>query len=255
MKIADFLSGVGRPVAYFPSLTPVTGGVTATLLLCQLLYWDGKGDDPDGWIYKTQEELTSETGLSRREQEHARSLLKDRGLLQEKLAKVPARLHYRIDKDVLHLKWTQTSMAESAKLDCTKPPNKYGGKRQTILSEITTEITQKEDGATAPDPPSLKVQERAEETDACLKPYYEAYARALSNGADEQAPVLAAVRKKVRPILLDALRNRVTPLALENLIIWRTSDPRWRSLNPAYDLTAILGMLGQWRAKGRPLQW
>ena len=79
MRLSDFLSEVGRPVSYYPALVELTDSVTATLLLCQLIYWCGKQDNAEGWIYKTQEEIKYETGLSRAKQETARKVLKDKG--------------------------------------------------------------------------------------------------------------------------------------------------------------------------------
>ena len=142
MKLTDFLSDVGRPVAYYPSLTKITGGVTSTLFLCQLLYWRGKGVDSEGWIYKTQEELTEETGLSRREQESARKSLIEKGLLEEHYARLDHKLFYRLNLEQLNNLWDSTipnvtvppvvafgnggnvhsAMAESAIRDVRKPP-------------------------------------------------------------------------------------------------------------------------------------
>jgi hypothetical protein len=90
-----------RVVAYHPSFAAIAGGVTAGLFLAQLFYWHDKGSDPDGWIYKTQAEWEEETGLSRWEQETARRRLRERGLVEEKLAGLPARLHYRLDVERL----------------------------------------------------------------------------------------------------------------------------------------------------------
>jgi len=60
VRLSDFLVDVGRPVAYYPKLSHITGGVKETLFLCQLLYWDGKQNDSGGWIYKTQQEMFAE---------------------------------------------------------------------------------------------------------------------------------------------------------------------------------------------------
>ena len=89
------------PVAYYRAFAAVGGGVTAGVFLSQLFYWHGKGRDPDGWIYKTQAAWEDETGLSRREQETARRNLRQRGIIEEKLAGIPATLHYRINVDRL----------------------------------------------------------------------------------------------------------------------------------------------------------
>ena len=122
-----------KPVAYYVAFANVGGGVTSGVFLSQLLYWTGKGKDPDGWIYKVQGEWEQETGLTRREQETARKRLRQVGILQEKRAGVPARLHYRVDVDKLIDLLAdksgdsgQSSLAESAKLECTNPPNKDG---------------------------------------------------------------------------------------------------------------------------------
>jgi hypothetical protein len=90
-----------RPVAYRPALARVLGGVREALFVSQLLYWDGKGATAGGWIYKTQAEWRAETGLSRYEQETVRRHLRDRGVLQEDLRGLPARLYYRLDFGVL----------------------------------------------------------------------------------------------------------------------------------------------------------
>lgn len=113
MKITDFLSDVGRPVAYFPKLRHITGSVNATLFLCQLIYWEGKQASKTGWIYKTHREMEEETGLSRREQETARRKLKDLGLIEERLAGVPQRLHYRLNKKKINDAWDAFVQSEN----------------------------------------------------------------------------------------------------------------------------------------------
>jgi hypothetical protein len=113
MKITDFLSDVGRPVAYFPKLRHITGSVNATLFLCQLIYWEGKQASKTGWIYKTHSEMEEETGLSRREQETARRKLKDLGLIEERLAGVPQRLHYRLNKKKINDAWDTFVQSEN----------------------------------------------------------------------------------------------------------------------------------------------
>ena len=56
-----------KPIAFNADLAHALGSVNAGLLLSQLLFWDGKGDDPE-WTYKTIKMIEGETGLSRREQ-------------------------------------------------------------------------------------------------------------------------------------------------------------------------------------------
>lgn len=128
-----------RPVAYHPKLARVVG-VKQTIFLCQLLYWDGKGKQPDGWIWKTQAEMEEETGLSRTEQETARKHLRNAGILEEKRAGVPAKLHYRINFDILAEAIEEAYPAETSNQDCGNPANCDAETPQTI-TESTTETT------------------------------------------------------------------------------------------------------------------
>jgi hypothetical protein len=105
MRLTDFLTSIGKPIVYYPALNRITGGVLPTLLLAQLVYWHDKGDDADGWIYKTQDELWLETGLSRREQESARKALRTRGLLHEKFAGIPRKLYFKPDIAAINTAW------------------------------------------------------------------------------------------------------------------------------------------------------
>lgn len=96
-----------RPIAYHPILAKVFGSVTSALFLSQLGYWSDKGADPSGWIWKTEAEMTEETGLSRSEQQTAREVLVWSGVLQEKRKGVPARMWFKIDWDMLDIALTE----------------------------------------------------------------------------------------------------------------------------------------------------
>jgi hypothetical protein len=136
-----------RPIA-FQRIFCKFGGVTAALMLSQAVYWSKRTKNKDGWFYKTQADWEEETGLTRREQETARKSLK--GILECKLQGVPATTHYRVNFQILKQNIelaarenSQTSMAESAKLDCTKAPNQIARNEQTIVdrTETTSETT------------------------------------------------------------------------------------------------------------------
>jgi hypothetical protein len=76
-------------------------GPAAGIFIRQLVYWAGKEHDSEGWIYKTQSEMTDETGLSRRHQEHARKVLRSQGVIKEDKRGIPRRLWYWIDFSAL----------------------------------------------------------------------------------------------------------------------------------------------------------
>lgn len=124
-----------RPIAYHPIVAKICGSVTAALFLSQIAYWNDKGFDPDGWIYKTQEQMQDETGMSRSEQETARRILREKGILKEERRGIPARLWYLIDWDVLTNlmdEYAQTRLQESRNQEGAKP---------AISTEITTKNT------------------------------------------------------------------------------------------------------------------
>jgi len=156
-----------RPIAYHPALAGLVGGAAPALFLSQLLYWSDKGNDPSGWIYKTRNDWQEETGLTRYEQETARRKLRETGIVTEKLAGVPATLHYRIDFDAL-IEQAQSSWGKTTQLVGGKPPNKTGENHPTI-PEITPETTQffpaPESRASAAEPETIPVDAEGDPLD------------------------------------------------------------------------------------------
>ena len=76
-------------------------GAEARIFARQLLFWDTKGIDPTGFIWKTQDEWREETGLSRWAQRKARKILKAKEVLEEDKKGVPRRLFFRLDLQAL----------------------------------------------------------------------------------------------------------------------------------------------------------
>ena len=100
MKIGQVIAELGRPVSYFPSLALALGDVEAAVLVCQLCYWLGKGENP-AMVYKTADQLTDETGLTYRAQLRARKLLRGIGLLSERRDRIRHTTFYTLDTDAL----------------------------------------------------------------------------------------------------------------------------------------------------------
>lgn len=105
MKLTEFISDVGRPVAYYPGLKKITKSTTATILLCQLIYWTGKQADPEGWIYKTSDDLEEETGLTYDEQKTARTQLVKLGLIEEVYRRLDHQMAFRIMANAINENW------------------------------------------------------------------------------------------------------------------------------------------------------
>jgi hypothetical protein len=151
MRLSEFLDNIGHPIAYYPQLTKYTGSSTATLLLCQIIYWRGKERSPEGWLYKTQQEIEAETGLTRYEQETARKKLIAIGLLEEKKCGLPRKLHYRANLERLEKIWEEkpVTRAKSQSYQSAEKPHTRVQKHPKQGSEVSadniyTETTSKD---------------------------------------------------------------------------------------------------------------
>lgn len=128
-----------KPVLYIGGLGSVLG-INAGILLSQLLYWIGKGSNKEGWIYKTAKDIRDETGLTRSNQETAIEKLLQHGIIDFKLAQVPAKRHFRINMAKLHQ--LLPSLKESCNLHYPNPP-KYYAKNEQSITKNTKENTTK----------------------------------------------------------------------------------------------------------------
>ena len=144
-------------MAYQRAIAHAVGDALSGLLFSQLWYWTGRQpEDRNGWFFMTQEQITAETAITRREQETCRRKLRGLGILEEARRGHPAKLWFRINvRAVIQLiektarsqngGKRQTSMAENAILDWRKAPYKNGGKRHP--SKNTTKRSSKTSAA------------------------------------------------------------------------------------------------------------
>ena len=93
-KVKDLLPH--QTVAYSPHLARAVGGATIGLFLSQLLFLSDKGHDPNGWVYKSEQEMGRETGLTKREQQTARRKLLALGVIQIVRQGFKFTYHFRI---------------------------------------------------------------------------------------------------------------------------------------------------------------
>ena len=80
------LLAVCQVVAYPPDLARVVGGVAPGLLLRQAIYHSMTASDDDGWFRWSQEDIESETALTRREYITARDALLALGVIEQRTA-------------------------------------------------------------------------------------------------------------------------------------------------------------------------
>jgi hypothetical protein len=161
-----------RIVAYNAAMARALGSVTAGLLLSQLLYWQERaGKDGDGWFWKTRDEITDETAMTRYEQETARKILVRHGVVEEKRMGVPARMFFRVSTEAViallatdpEQTGTDDESAETSPTGAARPPARgrgsirlVGGNPTNCLGEIpptNTESTREYSRDTG-DPPS-----------------------------------------------------------------------------------------------------
>ena len=107
MKLSDFLINVGRPVAFYPGLAKALGGMKQAVFVCQMAYWKDKGDSPDGWIYKTSEEIEVETALTYKEQTAVRAALVEKKALEERYARSEHQMYFRVNWDIINSIWDE----------------------------------------------------------------------------------------------------------------------------------------------------
>jgi hypothetical protein len=93
-KVKDLLPN--RIVGYSPDLARAVGGATIGLFLSQLLFLSDKGANTEGWVYKSEQEMGKETGLTKREQQTARRKLLALGVIQIVRRGFKFTYHFRI---------------------------------------------------------------------------------------------------------------------------------------------------------------
>ena len=126
-----------RPTLHIVGLSIVLKSPHVGLFLSQLLYWHGKGKRKP-WIYKNANDFYMETGLTREMQETAIKKLKYLGVLETKLAGVPATRHFKVNMQ--KLREILPSLKENANLHYLNPPIKYVYTDQPI-PESTNQTT------------------------------------------------------------------------------------------------------------------
>jgi len=148
---------LSRWVQFHPIFAKIGGSATAGIFLSQAYHWSKYTRDPGRWFYKTQKEWEQETTLTRYEQESARKQLRERGILQEKLEGVPAKLYYRLHFGELRSKMTVVaklnalSMRENHILGCGETTNKIDGLPHTpICTQDTSSIPELKNSGHAP---------------------------------------------------------------------------------------------------------
>lgn len=125
------LTTQNRPISVYKGLIDMLGSVKSAVLFSQMIYWTRSGiniEQNHGWFFKTTEDFSFETGLSKKEQLTAKKQLKDLNLLEFKVAGIPAAPFYRINLNGLSNLLFQTFgiNTESSRLTLNDIRNRQG---------------------------------------------------------------------------------------------------------------------------------
>jgi hypothetical protein len=134
-QIKDMLPN--RVVGYSPDLARAVGGATIGLFLSQLLFLSDKGANPDGWVYKSEQEMGRETGLTKREQQTARRKLLALGVIAIMRGGWKNTYHFKVLWERLYQVITGSQQTQNVSTDRVERP-------QTVPTEpvqnVSTEI-------------------------------------------------------------------------------------------------------------------
>ncbi len=102
MEIIDTLRAI-RPYQYYPIFSIIFKDEQIGIFISNMLRWEGKGEDPNGYIWKSYEELLEETGLNKKKIMRIAETMKKMGILST-IRKRPLHsvseasvIHYRIE--------------------------------------------------------------------------------------------------------------------------------------------------------------
>ena len=136
-KVKDMLPN--RVVGYSPDLARIVGGATIGLFLSQLLFLSDKGANPEGWVYKSEQEMGKETGLTKREQQTARRKLLALGVIAIMRGGWKNTYHFKV-------LWEKLSQVIAGIQRPQTVSTEKGESAQNVLAEreqtVTTEIVE-----------------------------------------------------------------------------------------------------------------
>ncbi len=240
-----------RGPAYVPWLVREFGP-HAGLFMSQLLFWDGKGHDPDGWIYKTETEMERETGLTRSSQRKARKVLVGKGVLEEDKRGLPRRLHYRASLralvDILSGEASTGQKAhaseEGIRLLTSKESISFLAGEETITSPTSEESTTfpaSEEGSTDP-----AYTESTSENTAETPQEEEAGEPTLQGGANQEFAPLPQEKEEENQggeqLFGDSPGRLSEPTPISEIARNKSRSERTKRANP-FEINRILNML------------
>lgn len=178
-QVFSFISsiiGQNNNVVMPIELIRFAGDYHTAALLSQLIYWQGKQRDPEGWIWKTYDQWEQELALSKYQVSRSAKALVRMGILETKVARVKLdngmygdkAVHYRlIDENFIEmfgkhlsiLESKETSLSKSEKVNDQRIRNFTSFPITETTSKTTTDIPELSPPPKQPEPPELPQKE------------------------------------------------------------------------------------------------
>jgi hypothetical protein len=139
-KVKDLLPN--RTVGYSPDLARAVGGATIGLFLSQLLFLSDKGANPDGWVYKSEQEMGRETGLTKREQQTARRKLLALGVIAIERRGFKFTYHFKVIWERLEQVIEQSQRGQNVATEEIEPAQNVATQQEQNVSTERVECLQ-----------------------------------------------------------------------------------------------------------------
>jgi len=126
-----------RCIAFRPEWVEEFGDINTVIYFQQIFYWSDKGKLPDGWVFKTIEEIEYETTLTKDQQKRCREKLVAEGFIE--VEKRKALFGNSMGAPVLHfriLRFPANALSGNSLMD-------YRETRQSSITESTTKNNNK----------------------------------------------------------------------------------------------------------------
>lgn len=265
MSASQHMRRLGQPIAYFPNLAKLLGGVNASIFFSQLFYWLPKSNHPDG-IYKTAAVIEAETGLTVQEQRTARKKLVDLGVLVETNRRIEHRLYFRLDLarfDELSLQHSGSAESTFAAVTSNIPEmqNQHSGSAESTFDEMQNQHSYKEQENTRRLQQEItagefSAQAREHAPDTCeeksknakkSEQHFDGMKALLALGVDAQVAadwlvVRKGRRAKLTQTALDGLCREAKKAGISAAEAVRICVERsWQSFNASWDWRAQAG--------------
>jgi hypothetical protein len=159
-KVKDLLPN--RIVGYSPDLARAVGGATIGLFLSQLLFLSDKGANPEGWVYKSEQEMGRETGLTKREQQTARRKLLALGIIQMVRRGFKFTYHFRIVWERLLQVIEQHQRGQNVPTEKSEPVQNVSTQQE---QNVTTERAEYLQNVSTERPQNVATQDRENNTE------------------------------------------------------------------------------------------